>query len=210
VIIPTILEKNTDEILKKVKMLQSSVPHIQIDIVDPKLFKGETVLDLGFLEKIDSNITIELDLLVMEPLKFLAPNLKNVTKISANIAGKDIDSFIYKSIDHGYLTGISFNPDTTMDQYDTIVDGLDYVQFISVVPGGQGRTFEQKVIGNIKDFMSKYPDMPVQVDGGLDASNIKTLLEIGVTSFVVGSSIFNAVDPVESYNNLVKVIHDGE
>jgi ribulose-phosphate 3-epimerase len=207
-IIPTILEKDEKEILNKVQKLKDVATHFQIDIVDPKVFNGETIMDLKVLESIDDDISVELDLLVEEPLKFVKRGLKNVTKISANIKGKDIDGFVYKCTEYGYLTGVSLNMDTPEDQYATIIDGLDYVQFMSVVPGAQGRKFENGIINKIKTFIEKNPGIPVQVDGGLDEAHIKELFEIGVNIFVVGSAIFKSDDPQGSYNKLVKAIKD--
>jgi ribulose-phosphate 3-epimerase len=201
-IIPTILEKNKDEILNKINIIDGNVPHFQIDFVDPTLFSGDTYLETGYLNELDLRSSVELDLMVKNPVEYLDKKIKNVTKIMANINGQNISDFINISNDMAYITGISVNLDNVLEQYYTFVDDIDFIQFMGVLPGGQGRGFDKKVIENIVQFGEDFPDVPVQVDGGIKIENIKDLADSGVISLVIGSAMFDNENPVLEYNNL--------
>ncbi|HEX2416006.1 MAG TPA: hypothetical protein VHJ37_12420, partial [Thermoleophilaceae bacterium] len=46
------------------------------------------------------------------------------------------------------------------------------------------------------------PDMPIQVDGGIDAATARVTAEAGATLFVAGSSIFGGGDPGAAYGEI--------
>ena len=65
---------------------------------------------------------------------------------------------------------------------------------MSVNPGFGGQKFISYSLDKIKEvneMKKKYNnDLIIQVDGGVDKTNIKSLYEAGVTSFVAGSAVF--------------------
>ena len=152
-IIPAILEKNFTEIKNKILLLDQFCPNFQIDIVDGHATDGESYLNAKMLDTIQTEATFELDLMVENPQDYVNERIVSVFKVCANInALKNIPEFIQKAKEQDYLVGVSINVDTPLDLIDSLVGDLDYIQFMGVVPGAQGRTFDKKVIAKIKDF----------------------------------------------------------
>ena len=208
-LIPAILETEFNEIKRKVGELDQYTALFQIDIEDGKLVNGKTFLNPKMLDQIETDATFEMDLMVNNPQDFVRERILSVFKVCANIRAADkIPEFIQKAREQDYVVGISINIDTPIELVEPLLTEIDYIQFMGIIPGGQGRKFDKKVINKIKDFKDKYPSMEMQVDGGLDEDTIPKLLKLGIKNYVVGSAIFSSNNPVEVYKKLKEMVHD--
>lgn len=206
-IIPGILEKSLDEIETKVRLLGSEAKLLQIDVADGVLVDGETFLDLEKLSKFKTKAKLEIHLMVQNPHKYVFA-LKNAVNYLSQIEADHIEDFIKKSKQMGYKTGLAISPDTPNHELDKYLSQIDYVQFMSVVPGAQNQPFEAKVLEKIKEFKLLHPGMETQVDGHMNTENINIIKLLDVTHFVVGSDIFNDVDPVKKFKELEKNVRN--
>lgn len=94
----------------------------------------------------------------------------------------------------GVQVGLAFNPATPLDILDWVIDDLDLILVMSVNPGFGGQTFIDSALRKISairqriDASSKA--IRLQVDGGINASNIRSIAQAGADTFVAGSAIF--------------------
>ncbi len=202
-IIPGILENSLAEIEKKIQLIGAETEVVQIDVVDGILVGGETFLDLEKLSTIKTPAQLEIHLMVQNPHKYTV-RLGNASNYLSQIEAGHIDDFIKKSVGMGYKTGLSISPDTPNHELDKYLEGIDYVQFMGVVPGAQGKPFEQKVLEKIKEFKLLHPNVETQVDGHMNQETIELIKPLDVSHFVVGSDIFNDVNPVNKFKELSK------
>ena len=94
-IIPTILENSFEEIVKKLKIIHQDAPKIQIDVADEKFTDSETFMDVSKLDAIETSASLELDLMVRNPIPFLEKRVKNAEKVCFNIEFFEyVDEFI--------------------------------------------------------------------------------------------------------------------
>jgi ribulose-phosphate 3-epimerase len=100
----------------------------------------------------------------------------------------------------GMKAGISLNPHSPVGLLEDIVTDADLVLLMSVNPGFGGQAFIENTYGKVsrlKELIErKGAKTLIQVDGGVDLSNINRLAQAGVDVFVVGSFIFRSPDPV--------------
>lgn len=200
---PGILEKSFQKIEKKVKLLGSEAEMIQIDVADGILVQGETFTDLEELNKIKVKAKFEMHLMVQNPHKYVV-KLRNAVSYLSQLEADHIEDYINKSKDMGYKTGLSISPDTPNHELEKYLPLIDYVQFMGVVPGAQNRPFEPKVLEKIKEFKLLHPNVETQVDGHMNEKKIDLIKPLDVSHFVVGSDIFNDVDPVNKFRKLSK------
>lgn len=207
IIIPTILEKDGDNIIKKINLIKDVCSVFQIDIVDGKFCEGKSLTDVKFFEnfQMEDNINIELHLMVQDPMEFLKHKLPKVFKFSAHVENKNVDKIISASKSLDYVTGLSINPQTPLNELNPYVQELDFVQFLTVVPGKQGNKLLPEAIEKIKEFKKIYPTILVQADGGINNSNLNALLQAGLDNAVIGSQIWRSENPKESYLHLTKM-----
>ena len=189
-IIPVILEKSLEEIKNKIKLVSGFAQQIQIDLCDNKLVSGLTYLNINQIGRLKSRSKIEIHLMVLNPLDYLKEKIPNVVKICSQIeANVDHHKFIALAKNYSYKVGLSIGPTTDYALLGPYLKHLDFVQFMDIVPGGQGHTQIPQVLTKIKNFHEAHPDIRIQVDGGIKTNNILNLAEVGVKDFIVGSEI---------------------
>ncbi|MFC1756250.1 hypothetical protein ACFLZK_02555 [Patescibacteria group bacterium] len=202
-IIPGILEKTLEDIKKKIEIVDNSVELVQIDVVDNVLVTGETFLDLEKLDSINTKCDLEIHLMVENPHKYVL-KLEKASKYVSQVESDHVQDFIIKSKELGYKTGLSISPDTPNHVLDPYLEQIDYIQFMGVIPGAQGKPFEPKILEKLKDFKLLHPRIETQVDGHMNLKNIIMIKPLDITHFIVGSDIFNDVDPISK----LKVLQD--
>ena len=113
-------------------------------------------------------------------------------------AGPHVDRTLQLIRDAGCKPGLVFNPASSLDVLDWVVDKIDIVLMMSVNPGFGGQSFIDGTLRRIErvrqliDASGK--DIRLEVDGGIKADNIRAVADAGADTFVAGSAIFGAAD----------------
>lgn len=205
-IIPVVLEKDFKTIEQKIKLVEDVAKLIQIDVADGKLVNGRTFDDPEKLSELKAKCPLEIHLMVENPIIYLRKKYENVVNIISQVeAWKYTEEFITKAHGLGYKVGLSINPDTSLNSFKQFVKEVDFVQFMTVVPGSQGKQpFIPEVLVKIKEFKKMFPNVPVQNDGGVRPSNLQQVLQAGVDNVVIGSEIFGSKNPKDRFLELSK------
>ena len=99
----------------------------------------------------------------------------------------------------GALAGVVLNPSTPAAALEAIASDLDFVVVMSVNPGFGGQKFIPQSLDKIRRVRALLgaagSSAPIEIDGGVDASNIESLAAAGATIFVAGNAIFGTPDP---------------
>jgi len=106
--------------------------------------------------------------------------------------------------------GIALKPKTKINEVIPFLNQIDMVLVMTVEPGFGGQKFMEDQLLKVRDLRSEISssdlNIRLQVDGGIDKSNIELAHQAGADFFVAGSSVFKATDPnqaVEDLKNLV-------
>lgn len=201
-IIPGILETSLAEIIRKVEQVQNVSKLIQIDVADGILVQGKSFSDISKLDDLQTNAGLELHLMVKNPLSFINYQTTNIKKMLLQVEADHVKEFLQFCEQLGFDIGLSISPDTPNNELEQYLHLVDYVQFMSVIPGAQGKAFEPKVLEKIKEFKQKHPEMPVQIDGHMDEETILLVKPLGVENYVIGSAIFDSDDPADKKQKL--------
>ena len=110
--------------------------------------------------------------------------------------------------DQGMQAGVVLNPATPLNAIDYVMDRLDMVLLMSVNPGYGGQSYIPVVTQKIRDLRKKlddagYPNIPIEVDGGVNAKTVDEVLDAGAEILVAGSAVFK--DDIAAN---VKFFHD--
>lgn len=99
----------------------------------------------------------------------------------------------------GVKAGVVLNPSTPVAAIEEIAGDVDFVLVMSVNPGFGGQKFiptSLRKVSAIRALLDRAGNpAPIEIDGGIDLSNIARAVDAGVEIIVAGSAIFNASDP---------------
>jgi len=71
---------------------------------------------------------------------------------------------------------------------------VDVVLIMTVNPGFSGQKFMGDMMPKVETLRQKFPDLNIQVDGGLSPETIDQAAEAGANVIVAASAIFGAND----------------
>lgn len=215
-IIPAILEKSFKQVEDSIHTVDDSAKVIEIDFIDNTSTEGYTFLDLNKIEGLSTRSEIIIHFQVSKPLKYLqkrflffplkTTKMGNVsTIITQMIDESSTKDFLRFCRGLGYKTGVSINPEQDTEVIKPLMDGIDVVQFMSVIPGKQGNKFIPSVLDKIISFKKEFPSKLTHIDGGVNKANLGLIIDSGIDNIVVGSAIFNTSNPKEAFLELEKV-----
>lgn len=104
--------------------------------------------------------------------------------------------------EQGMSAGIALKPDTKVDVLWDILEPSnpkeeipDMVLIMTVHPGFGGQKFMASELPKVTALRKRYPDLNIEVDGGLSEATIDQAAEAGANVIVAGSAVFGAKSP---------------
>jgi ribulose-phosphate 3-epimerase len=107
----------------------------------------------------------------------------------------------------GLDAGLALNPATPADVVAGLVAEIDHLLCMTVNPGWGGQPFIESStakVARLRELLG--PDIPIEVDGGIDAATGEATRQAGATLFVAGSSIFGSGDPAGAYREIATAV----
>ncbi|KAK9380708.1 Ribulose-phosphate 3-epimerase-like protein [Kockiozyma suomiensis] len=98
----------------------------------------------------------------------------------------------------GMRAGCAIKPKTPASAVFDLVPKLDMVLVMTVEPGFGGQKFMHDCMPKVEELRSKFPDLDIEVDGGLSAATIDVAADAGANVIVAGTGVFQAKDPREA------------
>jgi pentose-5-phosphate-3-epimerase len=83
---------------------------------------------------------------------------------------------------------------------------LQMVLVMTVHPGFGGQKFMASELPKVQALRQKYPELNIEVDGGLGPGTIDQAADAGANVIVAGSAVFGAKDPSEVIAQLRKSV----
>jgi ribulose-phosphate 3-epimerase len=105
--------------------------------------------------------------------------------------------------DAGLHAGLAINPATPPEAVLGLTGMFDHLLCMTVNPGWGGQPYIESStakVGRLRELLGL--DVPIEVDGGIDAGTAQETAAAGATLFVAGSSIFGAEDPRGAYRDI--------
>jgi ribulose-phosphate 3-epimerase len=190
----------------------SNIKYVHIDIMDGYFVEKNTenLFDMKTICKY-TNKKIDVHLMVKKPKIFITNFLKyNPDIISFHIESEEnISENISLIKSHGIKCGIAINPETDIQTLNNYVENIDVILIMSVVPGKGGQKFISLTFKKIKLIKEKLlkinPKIKLEIDGGVNNLNSKSLNKSGADILVSGSYLINQKNIKKASISLLKV-----
>ena len=169
---------------------------IQIDITDGKFVPTETVINLKNLRYFTEKTNVEFHLMVNRPEETIGEWARiDPKRIIAHVeAIENMDEFLNVCREKSIEVGLALNPETPNMMIEPWINAVDIIMFLGVHPGKGGQEFISGVLDKIKSLRQSFPNVKIEIDGGVGTGNIEKLKKAGVDIFVIGSGILKSPD----------------
>ena len=212
IIAPSMLSSDFGRLIDEIELInKSNADWFHLDVMDgvfvPNITFGSPVLEIfkNYAKK-----PLDIHLMIVNPENYIDKfSSYNPDTITFHIeAVKDISAILKKIKNLNIKAGLAINPDTPIKDLEPYLNEIDMVCLMGVFPGFSGQKFINKTNSRLRDLKnlieSKKSKVLIQIDGGVDLSNVKELSRLGADILVSGSCIFKSKNPSKIIDSLKK------
>ncbi|MDR3370481.1 ribulose-phosphate 3-epimerase [Rhodoferax sp.] len=215
---PSILSADFSRLGDEVRAIEAAgCDLVHFDVMDNHYVPNLTIGPL-VCEAIRPHVSIPIDVhLMVEPVDAIIPLF---AKAGANFitfhpeASKHVDRSLSMIRELGCKAGLVFNPATSLDCLDYVMDKVDMILLMSVNPGFGGQKFIPSTLAKLRQVRARIDahvaagGQPIwlEVDGGVKTDNIREIAQAGADTFVAGSAVFGAPDAGGGYKTVMQAL----
>jgi len=209
-IAPSILSADFSRLAEEIEAVeQGGAGVLHVDVMDGHFVPNITI-GLPVVKSIAKSTKLPIDahLMISDPGQYAAQFVSAGAKmVSVHV---EADANLHRTLmsikSAGAQAGVVLNPATPVSAIEEALQFVDYVLVMSVNPGFGGQKFIQESVSKVRRLRQmiteKQLDVRIEIDGGIDRSNIETVVSAGAEIIVAGSAIFGTTDPKAAVEDL--------
>ena len=209
---PSILSADFGRLAEEVRAVEAAgADVIHVDVMDgrfvPNITLGPAVVAAC---RRATSLPVDVHLMVESAERYLDAFVDaGATSVSVHVEALP---HLQRAVEHlrkrGVPPGVALNPSTPISSLEEILPEVDYVLLMSVNPGFGGQAFLPGSVDKVRRLRRVVQErglkVEIEVDGGIDHENARSLVEAGAELLVVGSAVFGRGDPEAAARRLLE------
>ncbi len=208
-VLPSMLLCNFGDLRSEVATLEASdFGALHLDVMDgvfvPNFSYGISIV-AGFRRV--TELPLDVHLMMVNPQNYIS---------QFHAAGADQITFHIETVENpvevvqhihelGMAAGVAIDRDTPVSKIGSIADIVDLVLIMTIKAGFGGQKFIPELLKKLGEVRQLAGDRPIlQVDGGVNDSNIRDCVDVGAEWLVAGSAIFGSADYALAHRRLLE------
>ncbi len=211
-IAPSILSADFTRLAEEISVVkEAGVRVLHVDVMDGRFVPNITIgLPVVRSIRAATDMIIDTHLMIVEPSRYAV----EFADAGANMVSVHVeaDPHLHRTLtairEAGALAGIAINPATPISMLETALEFADFILVMSVNPGFGGQKFIPAALNKVRTLKNmireKGLDVRIEIDGGVDGSNIADVVEAGAELIVAGSAVYGKDDPAKAIRELME------
>jgi ribulose-phosphate 3-epimerase len=157
-----------------------------------------------------TDLKIDTHLMISEPGRYAV----EFVEAGANMVSVHVEADVHLQRtlvairEAGGEAGIAINPATPLESLTEALPYADFVLLMSVNPGFGGQKFIPTMVSKLRRLRRMIDDsgydVKIEIDGGIDQSNIAEITGSGAEIIVAGSAVYGTDDPAAAVRALLE------
>lgn len=211
-IAPSILSADFTKLGEDIRAVESGGAGVlHVDVMDGKFVPNITI-GLPVVKSIAKVAKIPLDchLMIEEPSRYAVQFVEaGASMVSVHV---EADPHLHRTLtairEAGGKAGVAINPATPLVALEEALPFADFILIMSVNPGFGGQKFIHTSLDKVRRLKSMIDErgLPtkIEIDGGIDATNIAKVAEAGAEIIVAGSAVYGKGDAANAVRELLE------
>ena len=213
---PSILSADFKKLGEELETIdKAGAEYVHVDVMDG-LFVKSISFGMPVIKSARSatDKVFDVHLMIDEPIRYIEEFVKcGADIITVHVeACQDVAATLKKIKEYNVKPAITLNPETPVKAIEPYLSMVDMVLVMSVHPGFGGQKFIPESIQKVKEVKKLLIDkgidkVDIEIDGGINAENLASVLEAGVNVVVAGSAVFknDASENVKKFKEIMSL-----
>jgi ribulose-phosphate 3-epimerase len=211
-IAPSILSADFTRLAEEIAAVEAGGAKVlHVDVMDGRFVPNITI-GLPVVKSIRraTNLTIDCHLMIVEPNRYAAEFVKaGADMVSVHVeADPHLQRTLTEIREAGGQAGVAINPATPLSSLEEALPFADFILLMSVNPGFGGQKYIHTSTDKLCRLRRVIDDRGlktrIEIDGGIDASNIEKIVAAGAEIIVSGTGVFGKGNPTKGVRELIE------